>query len=590
MGYSYDTDALGDIAPRSAALFGDAPALAMSIGEAISYNDLDRLSLRTAVALARLGIAKGDRVALISENRPEWGIASLGIARAGAVAVPILIDFTAEQIGNILAHSGSRAAFVSARLKRKLETAPPRGEVPRGEGPRLLAIEELSKDESAERGADLAPPSPLPRAESGDLAAIVYTSGTTGLSKGVMLTHRNFIADALACDSVIRLDGQDLLLSILPLAHSYEYTIGFLIPMMSGACVRYLERPPSASALLPALASLRPTIMLSVPMVIEKVYRSSVEPALGKIALCKIPPLRPVFEWLAGLKLKKTFGGRLRFFGIGGAPLDPDVERFLLHARFPYAIGYGLTETAPIIAAAAVGKTKVKVAGPPLAGADIRIAGSADSSPGAMGEIQVRGPMVGPGYYRDAARTAEAFTQDGYFRTGDLGSFDSRRRLSVRGRLKTVILGASGENIYPEEVEAVINASPYVAESLVYDDDAGLAALIQLKPEVLEELSAYVKEGEGGAEKAAGRFGQAVGSAIRWATQEVSAAGRAADEAISSAELYIEEAAAPLLERVKKETNCRLAAFSRLASVELQAEPFEKTPTQKIKRFLYPKK
>ena len=578
MGYSYDTDTLGDIAPRSAAVFGEAPALAMASGEALSYRDLDRLTLQTARFLARMGISKGDRVALLSENRPEWGIASLGIARAGAVAVPILTDFPAEQIGNILAHSGSRAAFISAKLRRKLEAAP-RGEAPLSEGLELLAIEELAKDGPAEREADGGAEPSLPRVESGDLAALVYTSGTTGLSKGVMLSHRNFIADALACDSVIRLDGRDLLLSILPLAHSYEYTIGFLIPMMSGACVRYLDRPPSASALLPALASLRPTIMLSVPMVIEKVYRSSVEPALGKIALYKFPPLRPALEWIAGLKLKKTFGGRMRFFGIGGAPLDPEVERFLLRARFPYAIGYGLTETAPIIAASAVGKTKVRVAGPALAGADIRIAATGAAGPGALGEIQVRGPMVGSGYYRDAKRTAEAFTRDGYFRTGDLGSFDSRRRLSVRGRLKTMILGASGENIYPEEVEAVINASPYVAESLVYDDEAGLRALIQLKPEVLEELSTYVKEGAGGAEKAAGRFGQAVGTAIRWAAQEV-----------SSAELYVEKAAAPLLERVKKEANCRLAAFSRLASVELQAEPFEKTPTQKIKRFLYPKK
>jgi long-chain acyl-CoA synthetase len=585
MGYSFDKDTLADIAPRSAASFGDAPALAMVGGEAISYRELDRMSLRAAVALARAGISKGDRVAILSENRPEWGIASLGIARAGAVAVPILTDFTAEQIGNILAHSGARAAFVSTKLGRKLEAAPSAAASPSAAAPsqnaqprdvdfKLLPIEELAKKEITESETDDAR---LPRIESGDLAAIIYTSGTTGLSKGVMLTHRNFIADAVACDPVVSLDGGDLVLSILPLAHAYEYTIGFLIPMIGGSFIRYLDRPPSASALLPALATYRPTIMLSVPMVIEKVYRSSVEPALGKIALYKYcPPLRPLFERLAGLKLKKIFGGRMRFFGIGGAPLDPEVERFLIHARFPHAIGYGLTETAPIIAAAAVGKTKVRVAGTALPGADIRIAGG--TSPGAAGEIQVRGPMVGPGYYRDQARTAEAFTQDGYFRTGDLGSFDSRHRLTVRGRLKTMILGASGENIYPEEVESVINASPYVAESLVYGGDAGLTALVQLKPEILEELSAYAREGIGGADKAAGRFGQTVGAAIRWAAQEVGAA-----------EHYVEKAAAPLLERVRNEANARLAAFSRISRVEVQAEPFEKTPTQKIKRFLYPR-
>jgi long-chain acyl-CoA synthetase len=571
--YSFDTDTLGDIAPRSAARFADFPALAMVRGDAISYRDLDALTLRTARRLARAGIAKGDRVAILSENRPEWGIASLGIARSGAIAVPILTDFTAEQIGNILAHSQSRAAFISGRLKRKLESTPQIASL----NLQFFDIHELAKGGASEIASAAAEEeSPLPTVSSGDVAAIVYTSGTTGLSKGVMLTHRNLIADALACDSVVRLDPRDLLLSILPLAHTYEYTIGFLIPMMSGALVRYLDRPPSASALMPALADLRPTIMLSVPMVIEKVYRSGVKPKLEKMALYKFPPLRAALEWAAGKKLKRTFGGRMRFFGIGGAPLDPEVERFLLHARFPYAIGYGLTETAPIIAASAVGRTKLAVAGPALAGADIRIA-RADSS--VIGEVQVKGPMVGSGYYRDPARTAEAFTSDGYFRTGDLGSFDSKGNLCVRGRLKTMILGASGENIYPEEVEAVLNASPYVAESLVYGDDSGLTALVQLKPEVLAELASYVKEGVAGAEKAAARFGQAVGTAIRWATQQAEAA-----------ELYIEKAAAPLLERVKKEANEKLAAFSRIARVEAQVEPFEKTPTQKIKRFLYPSK
>ena len=613
MSFSYDNDTIGDIAPRSAARFGDAPALAMAGGEALGYRDLDRLSLRAARALARSGIAKGERVAILSENRPEWGIASLGIARAGAVSVPILTDFTAEQILNILAHSGARAAYLSSRLRRKLEAAPTFADL----GARLLAIEELASggDEPEAEGA--APPPELPKMSSGDLAAIVYTSGTTGLSKGVMLSHRNLIADALACDAIVRLDPRDLLLSILPLAHAYEYTIGFLIPLMSGACVSYLGKPPSASALMPALASLRPTIMLSVPLVIEKTYRSAVKPALERIALYKIPPLRPALERFAGRKLMRSFGGRLRFFGIGGAPLDPEVEAFLLRARFPYAIGYGLTETAPIIAASAVGRTRLKVAGPALPGADIRIAcGSvpgtvlhsnsrnAGGAPGTgapgtvlrrdsrdsgtvlrrdslevLGEIQVRGPMVGPGYYRDPERTAEAFTEDGYFRTGDLGAMDAEGRITVRGRLKTMILGASGENIYPEEVEAVLNASPYVAESLVYEGEAGLTALVQLKPEVLEELAAYLREGMAGAEKAAARFGHAVGAASRWAVQQAEAA-----------EHYVEKAAAALLERVKKEANGRLAAFSKIAKVERQAEAFEKTPTQKIKRFLYPRK
>jgi len=220
---------------------------------------------------------------------------------------------------------------------------------------------------------------------------------------------------------------------------------------------------------------------------------------------------------------------------------------------------------------------RLHTTGFPATGVSLRIADKrADTG---EGEIQAKGPNVFPGYYRDPERTAESFSPDGWFRTGDLGVMNAYGRFTVRGRLKTMILGASGENIYPEEIEAVLNASPYVAESLVYGDDSGLTALVQLKPVVLAELASYVKEGVAGAEKAAARFGQAVGTAIRWATQQAEAA-----------ELYVEKTAVPLLERVKKEANERLAAFSRIARVEAQVEPFEKTPTQKIKRFLYPSK
>jgi long-chain acyl-CoA synthetase len=578
LSYSYETDTLADIASRSAAAFGTAPALGMTSGDSspLSYLELDRLTLLTAALLSREGLKAGDRAAILSENRPEWGVASFGIARAGAVSVPILVDFAAAQVGNILEHSGSRVVFASEKQRRKLaslESGSP------GAGVKVIPIESLSSPspELEAAAAGLA----LPKVKPEDLAAIVYTSGTTGLSKGVMLSHRNFIADALSCDSVIRLDGRDLLLSILPLAHTYEYTIGFLIPMMSGASIRYLDRPPSASALMPALSSLRPTIMLSVPLVIEKTYRAAVKPGLEKIALYKLPPFRPLLERIAGRKLYASFGGRMRFFGVGGAPLDPEVEAFLLRARFPYAIGYGLTETAPIIAASAVGKTKVKVAGPALAGADIRIAAvdakaegsaqAAEAQGDGIGEIQVRGPMVGLGYYKDPARTAEAFTEDGYFRTGDLGSFDARGRLSVRGRIKTMILGASGENIYPEEVEAVLNAAPEVVESLVYGDEEGLTALVHIKPETIEAL---IKSTIEGAEKAVSSFGKTVGTVAHNASESFGAA---------------EKAAAALLERIKREANSRLTAFSRIKSVRLQVEPFEKTPTQKIKRFLYPR-
>ena len=581
MDYNYDKHNLSDIPVFGAEMYGDLPALGMVSGEALSYRSLEKTTKALALRLIKEGIAKGDRVAILSENRPEWGLASFGIARAGAVSVPILVDFSPEQVANIILHSEARIVIASQRYAKKLE--------PLGLSASILPIEEILGPLDPGIEADGLE---LPRVVSEDLAAIVYTSGTTGRSKGVMLTHRNLIADALSCKSVIILSPKDLLLSILPLAHTYEYTIGFLIPMMSGAQIRYLDKPPSATALLPALSKLKPSIMLSVPLVIEKIYRSGVKPNLEKMSLYKLPFLRHLIERLAGRSLMRTFGGRMRFFGVGGAPLDPEVESFLLSARFPYAIGYGLTETAPIIAASAVGQTSLRMAGPPLAGADIRISrveNSQETKGSLEGEIQVKGPMVGPGYYKDAERTAEAFTEDGYFRTGDLGYFDKKHRLFVRGRLKTMILGASGENIYPEEVEAILNASPYVAESLVYGDDSGLTALIQIKPEILDELAGYLRDEIQGAEKAAARFGQTVGQAVRHTLEQAGAAGRSAGEALSSAEQSIEKVAAQLLARIKKETNERLAAFSKIGKVERQVEPFEKTPTQKIKRFLYPK-
>ena len=288
--------------------------------------------------------------------------------------------------------------------------------------------------------------------------------------------------------------------------------------------------------------------MLSVPLVIEKVYRSSVQPSLEKIGLYKVKLFKPLLERIAGIKLYKIFGGKLRFFGLGGAPVAADVESFLHNARFPYSIGYGLTETAPLIAGNKPGKVLVHTTGFPSGGVELRIA---DPRPDTgEGEIQARGKNVFPGYYKDPERTAEAFSADHWFRTGDLGVMDKKGRVTVRGRLKTMILGASGENIYPEEIEALLNSSPLVLESLVYGDEKGLTALVNLKPEVLERIKSRVKDEIEG----------------------------------------VEVGLAETLERIKREANGRLQAFSRINRVEHQVEPFEKTPKQSIKRFLYPMK
>jgi long-chain acyl-CoA synthetase len=563
---------------KSACRYAERPALAMVGGRSLRYAELDPRTKRVAALLGLLGAKKGDRVGIVSENCPEWGIAYLGIVRAGCVAVPILTDFTAEQTENILRHSDSGFVFTSKRFAAKLDLA--KAETGSRAGRIVLAVEDLSVLCAP---AALAVPSTAaldaaadafvsPELCADEVAEIVYTSGTTGLSKGVMLTHRNIISNAEGSRRFIMIRRTDRFLSILPLAHTYEFTIGFIIPLLAGAAVYYLDRPPSTTVLLPALRAVRPTIFLSVPLVIEKIYRGSVKPTLEKISLYRYPIFRGLLERVAGHKLLRTLGGKIRFFGIGGAPLAPDVEAFLNRAHFPYSIGYGLTETAPLLTGSRPGRVKLHAGGDPTTGVELRIA---DPRPDTgEGEIQARGPNVTPGYFKDPERTKEIFTADGWFRTGDLGVMDARGRVAVRGRIKTMILGASGENIYPEEIEAILNASPYVAESLVYGDESGLTALVQLKPEIAEELAARVKDKIEEAEEAAAKLQEAVGAAL----------GRA-EERIAQAE----KSAEALLEGIKRETNARLAAFSRLAVVRIQAEPFEKTPTQKIKRFLYPR-
>lgn len=556
--YTLNRLSLVDMIELSARHYSSRPALSLVGGDRHTYAQVEKLTRRLGTVLRSHGIEKGDKVTLLAENSPQWGIAYLSIIRIGAIVVPILTDFTSDQIINIIEHSESKAVLCSEKLMHKIKSGTGnylKLDIGTGEirGKSHVSRQETSLDDAAIEAFTPAVSDP------DDLAMIVYTSGTTGLSKGVMLSHSNILSNALACRSIIVLHRLDRLLSILPLAHTYEFTIGFVIPFMAGSHIHYLDRPPSATALLPALKAVRPTIMLSVPLVIEKIYRSNIKPTLEGMKLYASPLFKPILIKFAGMKLKKTFGSHLRFFGIGGAPLSADVEEFLKTSGFPYAIGYGLTETSPLLAGCSPAKTHIRSTGPALKGVSLRIQ---------EGEIQAKGANVFKGYYKDESRTRESFTQDGWFRTGDLGSIDSRKRLFVRGRLKTMILGASGENIYPEEVEAVINQSPFVAESLVVEGESGLTAYVYLKSEVLENIEARLQDGLEAAESMSSKVGSVIGHAIGDA----------------------EKAAGKLLETIRKEANEKLASFSRIRAIELREEPFEKTPTQKIKRFLYPGK
>jgi long-chain acyl-CoA synthetase len=342
---------------------------------------------------------------------------------------------------------------------------------------------------------------------------------------------------------------EDRFLSILPLSHTYECTLGLVLPLMTGASVYYLDKPPSAGVLMPAMARVRPTVMLSVPLIIEKIYKGKIHPKLTGNpvirGLYRVPLLRRRLHAAAGRKLLASFGGKLRIFTIGGAPLAPDVELFLREAGFPYAIGYGLTETSPLIAGSPPGSTKFRSTGFPVSGARIKI-DNPDPATG-EGEILVNGPMVMKGYYRDPKRTADVMTAEGWFRTGDLGVFDRNGYLFIKGRLKNLILGPSGKNIYPEEIESTINEFDIVLESLVFQDDNQLAARVHLNYEELDRLFSR----------------------------------------LHLTESQIRDKMRSILEDLRRQINEKLAAFSRIQKLVEQREPFEKTPTQKIKRHLY---
>jgi len=538
-------------------------ALAYTDDEPIHYDDLKRQVDHLSGFLRNQGVAHGDRVAILGENCPPWGIAYFAITTMGAIAVPILPDFHVSEIHHILRHSGSKVIFISERFYHKIE------DLNFSEFNSIILLNNFSiinpstskatmRQLIAEGSKELRKIKNLVLSLAGliqrevtenDIASIIYTSGTTGHSKGVMLTHLNIVWNAIASSQIPDINENDRMLSILPLAHVYECTLGLVLPIMNGASVFYLKKLPTASVLLPALATIKPTMMLTVPLIIEKMYKSKIIPEIKKRALVRIiykfPMVRKRIHKLAGKKLKDTFGGAIRFFGIGGAALSAEVERFLIEAGFPYAIGYGLTETSPLVAGANAENTKYRSTGPIVPGLEVRIENPDPQS--GIGEIIVRGPSVMKGYYRDAERTAEVLSHEGWFHTGDLGRFDQNGYLYISGRFKNVILGPSGENIYPEAIESVINRSEIVLESLTYHDEGQLVARIYLDYEKLD---------------------------VEFSTLGLS--GSQTRERITQ-----------LLEDLRRQVNEQVSSFSRISRVIEQTEPFEKTPTQKIKRYLY---
>ena len=536
---------LYELARNSVEKFASKVAFSMFEGDDVTYAEVGRRIEKVQEILTCAGLHAGDKVALLSSNMPNWGVCYFAVTSAGMVAVPILPDFSGEELDMIIAHSEAKALLVSDRLFTKLskQTIERLNVVVRTKN--LGVIAQRVRGEGT-----MAVPKP------DDLAVIIYTSGTTSKPKGVMLTHAALCAQVGISSSIFPVLPDDVFLSVLPLSHTYECSIGMIYPFSMGARVVYLDRPPTASALMPALRAVRPSVMLIVPLIIEKIYRHQV---LAKFnsngfwrTLYKVGFLRRYLHRVAGKKLLKLFGGRLRFLGIGGAKLDGGAEKFLLEAKVPYAIGYGLTETAPLLAGAAPSQVRLGSTGPQAPGVQLRLENINPDT--RQGEVVALTPSVMLGYFKNPEATKEVFTDDGWFRTGDLGEFDKDGWLYIKGRLKNMIVGPGGENIYPEDIETVLNSHVYIADSIVTEQEGRLVALVHFNRDEIEAMVDNWRE--------------------EWETQK--------------------EAWEAKTEQLKKEimdfVNAKVNRFSRISEVVEEKDDFAKTPTHKIKRFLYNRK
>lgn len=533
-----DIKTLLELFNNSVELYSSKIAFSTDGKESLSYQEVSKRRAIIEDIFKKNGINTSDKVAILGGNMPNWAVSYLSVTSLNRVAVPILPDFTAFEIVNILEHSESKALIVSAKLEYKIP------EHLKEKLTLIVRMDDLNILKSSDIAANAEEFIPKPE----DIASIIYTSGTSGASKGVMLSHANLIAQTKMSGELFPIVPDDIFLSILPLSHAYECSIGMLFPFANGSSVVYLDGAPTPSLLMPALRSVKPTIMLSVPLIVEKIYKVKIRPIFTKHLVLRllysISFIRRLFHKAAGKKLLETFGGNLRFFGIGGSRLDGVVEKFLSDAGFPYAIGYGLTETSPLLAGAIPERVKWQSTGPALKGIEMKIINQNRDN---IGEIVVKGPNVMVGYYKEEDITKQAFTSDGWFITKDLGYLDKDGYLFIKGRKDNMIVGSNGENIYPEDIETILNEYDLVLESLVYEKRGKLIAKVHLNYD-------EIKEGE-----------QFIGLGTNTLTEKV-------------AKVKLD-----LLTYV----NDRVSKSSKISEIIEQTVPFEKTATQKIKRYLY---
>lgn len=555
---TYNEFNFASVIPNVVSKYADHIAMGFVDEEPITYAQMGKSIDAVKAFLELNNIQPGDKVVLYSQNMPNWGIVYFAMQCMGIVSVPVLPDFNALELENVLQHSEAKMIFVSESLEYKL------AEIKKDYVELIVRIDNFEIIEGGKQGLlfdenAICKKSYYPNEE--ELSILLYTSGTTGNSKGVMLSQKNVLINTFQASKIQPIMENDKFLSVLPLSHTYENTLGLILPLTHGANITYLRKPPTASVLVPAMQNVKPEFMLTVPMIIEKVYKNSILPKIKEKAITRLmfnfKPTRKLVHRLAGKKLYKTFGGKLKFFGIGGAKLDPVVEQFLRDAKFPYAIGYGLTETSPMLAGSNPSMTKFQAIGPKVVQCELKLH---DPDPiTGEGEIWAKGPNIMMGYYKNKEKTKEVMTADGWFKTGDLGVYDEQGWLSHKGRLKNLIVGANGENVYPEEIESLINNFKHVIESLVIEKKGKLVAMVHFNREELEQRIKEMKTE---------------------ITHKV-------DERIEELTKRVDETIDELSAELQQYINARVNKYSRIQMLIVQADPFQKTATLKIKRYLY---
>ena len=500
--------------------------------------------LRLHLLFEKLGIKRGDKIALAGRNCANWAVAYLAIAAYEGVCVSILQDFTAEDINHLLDHSDSELLFVGPYVWKDLQnqTMPAKLKAALSladwsplyvqEGVSVPDKKELDALFKAQYPQGVEPEDIAFSADPDALSLINYTSGSTGSPKGVMLNGRSLSNNVEVGMKMLPVDPGQRLVSMLPLAHMFGQICELLYPLCSGTHIFFLTKSPTPSILLKALKDVQPYLVVTVPLVIEKIYKKNLDPMLSKWAIrafWHVPVIGDIIKGRVKSALKSAFGGHLRYFICGGAAMNPVVEKCLMDIHFPLSIGYGMTECGPLIGGNPPKYFKARTGGVPVMNMEVKID---EPNEAGIGEILVKGENVMLGYYTNAA-----FTEDGWLRTGDLGRLDRRKNIYIKGRCKTMFLGASGQNIYPEEIEDKLNNQEAVGESLIVEREGKLVALVFPDETLTKRMSR--------------------------------------DEIIALMKANLEK------------LNHLIPSYSKVSNIEVQDKPFEKTPKRSIKRFLY---